>query len=98
MGLFIICIEDMYFEYCTGSDSPCSEPMTLDEFRGYYLKNEARLAEKELAERLLRVQQKGVSAYDYSCWQDAIICNRAGKNDANLTPDEFVEWVENAKK
>lgn len=112
MPRYIIKIAGKYMEYSTIVDAIVTHPMTLEQFTEYYL-GESRLkpehARAELAERLVRVEERGTSCMLDPSVEVTVACNRMYEGsdrrrwdeyekmsfpDHKLTWDEIVAMVE----
>ncbi len=88
-----------YIEWSTILDRPLTNGMDLIDFISYYKKKYKGVRnEDELKIRLERVEIKGTSSYLDGCLEDTILCNRAGKNESNLTLDKIIELYCRFKK
>lgn len=82
---------EMFLEYSTVVDAPVTYGMDEQAFRDHYLAEYGRSSMAELEERLARCRRNGGSSvYDPTTFEEAISCNRAGKDETELTADQFV--------
>ncbi len=98
MARIIVKLEKRYFEWSTVVDAPVTEPMTRWEFLAYYRDMYGRAAQKELPDRMKRVQQKGTSALSNTSVLDLISFNRAGPGETCLSIDELRAWARGERK
>jgi hypothetical protein len=98
MGRFICKVtdpqdnKDYYLEWSTVVDAPVTWGMTLEKFEEYYREEYGRRSmDFEFIERMDRVEKKGTSSRLDDSFDDVISCNRAGKNDTNLTKEQIID-------
>lgn len=111
MPHYIVKIAGKYMEYSTICDAIVSPPMTLEQFTEYYLWKshlKPEHAREELADRLVRVEDRGTSCrLDKSAedtlsgnhmyggndrWLDESTC--AGLEPGEKVPDDSLTWDE----
>lgn len=93
MPRFIVRLEGRYFEWSTVVDSPITAPMTREEFAAYYREEYGRSAMTEFEERMVRVEERGVSAFAYESAEDLMDGNRAGADESEMTLDQLRAWA-----
>ncbi len=80
-----------YFgEWSTVVDAPTSPLLPLEEFKKWYI-NRYEYDAQDLEERLTRVMRYGTSLITPETAEELIRCNRAGKNETELTKKEIIE-------
>lgn len=79
-----------FLEYSTISDAPVSKALMLDNFKVYYLNKYGTNSKLEFNERIERAVESGSSAWGES-FESTILTNRAGDNEACLSPEQFIE-------
>ena len=92
MGKYIVKLEGKYLEWSTIVDAPITFGMTLEEFRKYYKDEWGRQGMNDLDRRLVRVEEKGTSAFDSESAEDTILLNRAGPKEKSLHHEEIIEF------
>jgi len=90
MGRIIIKLKGWYFIWSTVVDAPITYKMTIDEITDYIRFQNGEEGVRLLPERLKRVEEKGTSSYVYKSVEAVIRCNRSGKNESNLSLENFI--------
>lgn len=98
MPRYIIKLNDRYMEYSTVIDDIITYPLTLEEFKKYYLKEYGECSVSKLEEKLERVEQNGTSSMIFKNVYDIIKYNRAGEDEDTLTIPEFLDYVKKLEK
>lgn len=83
--------KEFYLEWSTIVDAPVTYGMGRGEIEVYHRQRYGEEGQREFANRMARVDQKGVSAIDYDSVEDLISANRAGNKESELTYREIVE-------
>lgn len=85
---------DLYIEYSTIVDAPTTIAVPRDEMREHLIERDGHGGNGGLAidERLDRAKRKGSSSHLDESLRDAIICNRAGRDETEMTFDQFVRF------
>ena len=65
--------------------------LTLDQVKQWYKEEYGNHGMRDLPERLDRAHRKGTSCRLHSNLREFLVCNRAGKDEAELPYEEFVE-------
>jgi hypothetical protein len=93
---------DLYLEYSTVVDAPTTIAVTREEMRKHLIERDGHGGNGGLAvdDRLDRAKRKGSSGYLDTDLRDAIICNRAGRGETEMTYEQFVRFffVEHAQR
>lgn len=82
---------DNYLLWSTIVDAPISYGELLDNFKQAYILLNGLNAERELAGRLVRVEEKGTSDYFDADVDETISGNRAGEGKTCLTKEQIIE-------
>jgi hypothetical protein len=92
MGRYVVKLADKYLEWSTVVDAPITDGMTLEEFTSFYKEKYGSYAmEFEFPKRMERVEQFGISAYNYNNVDELIAYNRAGPEEICLTKEELIK-------
>lgn len=83
--------QDYYLEWSTIVDAPITYGLSLEEFKEYYVEEYGKSSEDKLNERLTRVEEKGVSAFNYKDADELIEFNKAGEDGADISKEEIIE-------
>jgi hypothetical protein len=76
MPKYIVKVSGKYLEYSTIVDAFVSTPMTLEEFKEFYIENYGRHGMESLEDRLERVEAKGTSCFMDDSAEDTLSGNR----------------------
>lgn len=87
-----------YLEYSSVVDAPVTWGCTRKEFEAYYRKEYGESGMQDLASRLERADGKGSSSHLDKSIEDAICCNRAGRDESRLTLEQLIEFYCVARK
>ena len=82
---------DRYCIWSTIVDAPVTYGMSREALAEYYDEHEAAYGVDDFAERMHRVDQKGVSAYFVDSVEDLVRGNRAGPDETELSLRELRE-------
>lgn len=95
MSTYIVKLEDKgvsyYLEWSTIADAPITNGMSLEEFKQYYQDTYGQEKMSELNERLARVEEKCISAFNYDNLSELLECNRAGEGESCLSIQELIQ-------
>lgn len=91
MPRYIVKLEDYYLEWSTIVDAPVTYGMPLEEFKEYYQEEYGLDGMRYLAERLKRVEAKGISSRIHSSVENLLTVNRAGENGKDISIKEIIE-------
>ena len=102
MGRYIVKLDTSegprYLDYSTVVDAPVSYGLTREEFVEHYHEERRRRLEQELEaemadlpRRLDQADEVGSTSMFYKSAQEALLCNRAGKNWTCMTIEQIVE-------
>lgn len=97
MPRFTIKIKDRYFHWSTIVDAPITDGKTIDEFRAWYKEEYGCSGYNEkLFNRMIDALEKYPAANGNgnpiaSTMDEAIRCNRAGKDESYLTSEQIYE-------
>jgi hypothetical protein len=82
---------DLYLEYSTVVDAPTTIAVPRDEMRAYLIKRDGDGGDdgRAVDERLDRAKRKGSSAHGSDDLRSAIICNRAGRDETEMSFAQF---------
>jgi len=95
--------KEWYVEWSTVVDAPVTFGMNRDELIEYLFEQEGNkwhdlddprileIIERDVANRLERIDQKGTSFYHYRS-NDFVKHNRAGKNECRLDLNQLIYW------
>lgn len=83
--------KDYYLIWDTNVDAPAIYGCSLRALKDYYQQEYGEKGLHDLSERLIRVEEKGVSSHIHDSFDELIICNRAGENEEELTKQEIIE-------
>jgi len=89
MPRYIAKIDNFYLEWSTVVDAPVTFGMALDEFKEYYRQKHGEIGMTGLADRLARVEQKGVSSHLDGSVESLFAYNRAGPNETCLSTNQI---------
>lgn len=97
MPRFNMRIKDKYFCWSTIVDAPITHGMTVEEYRKWYIFEYGNIAyDEQKFNNMISALDKNASVYgngivESETIEDAILCNRAGENEAWITADEIYE-------
>lgn len=97
MPRYVCKLDGLYFEWSTVVDAPVTCGMTLTEFEAYYRDEYGYSGAPRLAERLVRVAEKGTSSHLHRDIGELIQNNRAGCNETCATRQEIVAMLRAAR-
>lgn len=80
-----------YLEWSAIVDAPVTKGMSLVEFREHIQQEYGRRGVEALDERLDRVEVSGTSLMTPESARDAVLYNRAGPDETELTYDQIVD-------
>ncbi len=98
MPRYICKLDGLYFEWSTVVDAPVTHGMTLDEFTAYYKQEYGRSGAPQLAERLVRVEEKGTSSHIHRSVDELIRNNRAGDDETCASREEIVAMLRDSAR
>ncbi len=84
--------QDYYLEWSTVVDAPVTYGMSREEFEQYYAQSYGTEGLRDLPGRMARVEAKGTSSRIDDSAEDVISCNRAGKNESNLSVSDIIKY------
>jgi hypothetical protein len=94
MPRYIVKIGDRYGEWSTIVDSYVSKLLPLEKFVEEYRFLYGEKVINDLADRLKRVESKGVSSFGHSSVEDLLSENRAGENEESIpVADVITAWI-----
>jgi hypothetical protein len=92
MPKFVVKLKDKYLEWSTVVAAPVTRGMTREQMARYLMQRETELAERSVEEVLKRADEYGTSRFP---WEEgiraALVCNRAGDGEVEITQDEIYE-------
>lgn len=91
MPRYIIKLEDKYLVWSTVVDAPITNGMTIEELTEFIEWQHGQDGLSDLPDRLKRVEEKGISAFNYDSVDEIIAYNRAGKDETCLTKEALIE-------
>lgn len=91
MPRYILKIDNLYCEWSTIVDAPVTSFMPLEKFKVHYQNEHGNEGMRQLEERMVRVEAKGVSALCYDSADELIAGNRAGHGERCLSKKMLLE-------
>lgn len=92
MPKFVVKLKDKYLEWSTVVAAPVTRGMTREQMARYLFQRETELAERNVEEVLSKADEYGTSRFP---WEEgvrtAIVDNRAGDDEVEITLDEIYE-------
>jgi hypothetical protein len=80
--------QELYMEYSTITDAPVTDLVPLAQFKQCY---EWKHGKKDFAQRMQRVEEKGISSINYNSAEELLKNNRAGEGGKNISIREIIK-------